>query len=114
MLFAITPVFPGPVYLICQDTFWIITGTLFEAFYCFNQAGALVVCLERYFFEAPITFAVKTEIKFCAKFNRCFDLPSDNRSKLWLRNAYNAMLYRMDSVIIHILLLFIQPDDGKI
>ena len=71
MLFAITTVFPGPVYLICQDTFWIITGTLFEAFDCYNQAGALVVCLERYFFEAPITFAVKTENKLCAKFNRC-------------------------------------------
>ena len=27
-----------------------IRWQLFEAFYCFNQAGALVVCLERYFF----------------------------------------------------------------
>ena len=114
MFLAIAPVFPGPVYLICQNTFRIITGTLSESFYCFNQAGALVVCLERYFFDTPITFAVKTEIKFCIKFNRCFDLASDDRPEPWLRNTYNAVLHRMNSVIIHILLLFIQPDDGKI
>ena len=84
MFRAIAPVFPGPVYLICQNTFRIIT------------------------------FAVKAEIKFCTKFNRCFDLTSDDRPELWPRNTYNAMLLRMDSVIIHILLLFIQPDDGKI
>ena len=75
MFLAIAPVFPGPVYLICQDPFQIITGTLSESFYCFNQAGALVVCLERYFFDTPITFAVKTEIKFCTKFNSCLTFP---------------------------------------
>ena len=53
-------------------------------------------------------------INFCTKFNRCFDLTSDDRPEPWLRNTYNPMLHRMDSVIIHILLLFIQPDDGKI
>lgn len=66
------------------------------------------------FFDTPITFTVKDEIKFCSKFNGCFDLPSDNRPDPWLRNTYNAVLHRMDSVIIHILLLLIQPRDGKI
>ena len=93
MLFAIAPVFPGSVYLIGQDTFRIITGTLFETFYCFDQTGALVVCLERYFFDTPLAFAVKAEIEFCTKFNRCFDLPSDNRSKPWLPDAYDTMLH---------------------
>ena len=46
--------------------------------------------------------------------SECFDLTSDDRPEPWLRNAYDAMLHRMNSVIIHILLLFIQPDDGKI
>lgn len=114
MLLAIAPVFPGSVYLICQDTFRIITGTFFETFDCFNQTSTLVVCLERYFLDTPITFAVKAEIKFCTKFNRRFDLTSNNRLNPWLLNAYNAMLHRMDSIIIHILLLFMQLDDGKI
>lgn len=39
---------------------------------------------------------------------------SDNRSKPRLWNAYNAMLHRMNSIIIHILLLFMKFDDSKI
>ena len=90
MFLAIVPGFPGPVYLICQDPFQIITGTLSESFYCFNQAGALVVCLERYFFDTPITFAVKTEIKFCTKFNRCFDLvlPALSKCKILFSGTF--------------------------
>jgi len=46
MLLAIAPVFADPVYLIYQNTFRIITGTLFETFYRFIQVGTLVVFLE--------------------------------------------------------------------
>ena len=102
MFLAIVPGFPGPVYLICQDPFQIITGTLSESFYCFNQAGALVVCLERYFFDTPITFAVKTEIKFCTKFNRCFDLvlPALSKCKILFSGTFAISSWQLKTIAL--------------
>ena len=114
MLFTIVPVLSGSVYLICQYTVRIITCALLEAFHRFYQAGALVVCFERYFFDASISFTVKTQIKFCTKFNRGFYFPSDNRTKPRLRDAYNTMFHWVYFVIVHVLLLFIQRDDSQI
>ncbi len=91
MFFTITPVLSGPVYLVCQNTFRIIGGTFFEALYRFNQAGALVVCLERYFFDTPVALTVKAEIKFCLKFNRRLDFSPDIRPEPWLWDAYNTV-----------------------
>ena len=36
-----------------SDCLVLITGTLLETFYCLNQAGALIVCLERYYSIHP-------------------------------------------------------------
>ena len=85
-----------------------------EAFHCFYQAGTFIVCFERNFFNTPISLTVKAQVKFCTKFNGHFGFPPDDRTKPGLRNTYNAVFHGVYFVIIHILLLFIQRDDGQI
>lgn len=59
-------------------------------------------------------FTAKAEVKFCTKFNRRRDFSLDYWTKPWLWNADNVAFYKMYPVIVHILLLFIRHDDGKV
>lgn len=46
------------------------------------QSGRCLRCMPRMiFFDIPPTSTVKTETKFCTKFNRCFVFHSNNRPK---------------------------------
>lgn len=41
VVFAIVPVYPCPVDLVCQYTLWIMAGTRFKTFHCLYQALSL-------------------------------------------------------------------------
>ena len=91
--FAEVPFLPCPVDLICQHTFRIMACALPVAFHCFYSAYTLVVCFERYLFNASIILTVKAQVKFRTKFIGYFGFPPDDRLEPWLCNAHNTVFY---------------------
>ena len=114
MVFAIVPVCPCTVDLVCQYTFRIMAGTRFEPFHRFYQAGAFIVCFKRYLFDVSVAFTVKAQVKLCSEFNSRSGLSPHDRPDPWLRDAHNTVFYGMYFVIIHIFLLSIQHEDRQV
>ena len=64
-------------------------------------------------FYACHTPFIKAYIKLCSKLYRGFCFTSDNRTNVWLAYADNPVCNGMDSVVIHVLLLFVDFIDNS-
>lgn len=74
-----------------------MTGSLPEAFYCFNKYCAFIIGIVGYFLYSAKTIIINTKVKLYTKFYRGFCFSSDDWSNPWLCDTDNTVFYAMIS-----------------
>ncbi len=97
--------------MIGQDAFRIETVFFLVFFHRRYQIGALVVGFPSLAVDEGVAVD-EADAYFCPEFHRCVRLAADDRADMRLTYAYNAFVYRMYSVLVHVALLFVQIADG--
>lgn len=113
MLLAEYPIISCSIYRICKNPFQIVSGSPIISINSILQASAFIVDIKGYVFNPCVTIHINTKIQLCAKLYRCLYLFSHNWSDLRLSDTHNPVLYLVNLVIVHVLLLLIKFEDGK-
>ena len=113
MLLAECPIISCSIYPICKNPFQIVSDSPIISINSILQAGAFIVDIKGYVFNPCVTIHINTKILLCAKLYRCLYLSSHNWSDLRLSDTHNPVLYLVNLVIVHVLLLLIKFEDGK-
>jgi len=113
MSFAVPAVIAGSVYLVCEDPFRIVPGTLLEALHGLLQGSPLVIGVKGYLLNPPIALRVQAQVEFGTELYRSRGLAPDYGAQPWLADAHDAVRDGMQLMVVHVLLLSVHLQDGQ-